>query len=274
MSLVLAWIGHDTHAVASAYIASESRVSWNNGKKYDSCKKVFSSKKYPEIIGYCGDVLFPSLLLSSIIELIDTDLLFLANDIAIERYRKFRSKLFNEFYKYPKDISILGDNFEIIYINKEISKFNYPNYYCYNIKWSRENGFSSNNIQIPKISGIIHIMGEGEKEFKENYKKFQSGGNRNTTRNVFHCLNYTLRNMKTEKCGGPPQLIGLYRKPLSVGISYGIIYKSKRYYNGLVINKKNYNNGIDWHNDKFEICDCVTGKIKQGAQKQPIKIGN
>ena len=38
-------------------------------------KKVFASKKYPEIFGYAGDVLFPSIVLEQIIELIDAGVL-------------------------------------------------------------------------------------------------------------------------------------------------------------------------------------------------------
>ena len=76
MTMLVSWIGIDTHGPTSAYIAADSRISWNMTNKFDFGKKVFASKKYPEILGYAGDVLFPSIVLEQIIELIDADVLF------------------------------------------------------------------------------------------------------------------------------------------------------------------------------------------------------
>ena len=75
MTMLVSWIGIDTHGPTSAYIAADSRISWNMTNKFDFGKKVFASKKYPEILGYAGDVLFPSIVLEQIIELIDADVL-------------------------------------------------------------------------------------------------------------------------------------------------------------------------------------------------------
>ena len=52
------------------YIASDSRITWGNNDIFDYCKKVFTCKQFPEIFGYCGDVLFPSIVLSQIAEMI------------------------------------------------------------------------------------------------------------------------------------------------------------------------------------------------------------
>lgn len=59
MTLLASWAAIDTHGISSAYIVSDSRISWGNKKYFDFGKKVFASKKYPEIFGYAGDVLFP-----------------------------------------------------------------------------------------------------------------------------------------------------------------------------------------------------------------------
>ena len=67
MTMLASWIGVDTHGATSAYIVSDSRFCWGNNMTYDYGKKVFASKKYPEIFGYAGDVLFPSVVLSQII---------------------------------------------------------------------------------------------------------------------------------------------------------------------------------------------------------------
>ena len=76
MTLLASWVGVDTHGPASAYIVCDSRITWNRTTLFDYGKKVFASKIYPEIFGYAGDVLFPSIVLSQILEMIDSNLLF------------------------------------------------------------------------------------------------------------------------------------------------------------------------------------------------------
>lgn len=51
MMLLASWAAIDTHGISSAYIVSDSRISWGNKKYFDFGKKVFASKKYPEIFG-------------------------------------------------------------------------------------------------------------------------------------------------------------------------------------------------------------------------------
>lgn len=271
MSLIVSWIGIDTHGYTSAYIASESRASWKNGQTYDCCRKTFYSNKYPEIIGYCGDVLFPSLLISNIIESIDKNLIFTQKDHAINRYKKFKKILFNEFHKYPKDYGI-SSTFEILYINRDIQHEGYPNFYAHSIKWKENNKFYSKKIKLPNQSGILHCMGLGNQEFTKNYEKFQKGKNKNTTRNVYHCFSYTLKNFTENTCGGPPQLVSIIRKPNSTGFSFGLIYKRKRYYNGLHINRSGSYDNIQWRNDKFEICEGINKQKISSAKSQPSSL--
>ena len=76
MTLLASWIGIDTHGPTSAYIVADSRISWEYKKYFDYGKKVFASNCFPEIFGYAGDVLFPSIALSQILEMIDSKLLF------------------------------------------------------------------------------------------------------------------------------------------------------------------------------------------------------
>jgi hypothetical protein len=71
MTLVVSWIGIDSRKISSLYIASDSRISWGNQAKFDSGQKVFGCKNHPIIIGYCGDVLFPSIVINQLIDLAD-----------------------------------------------------------------------------------------------------------------------------------------------------------------------------------------------------------
>ena len=74
MTSLISWIGVDSRAPSSIYLASDSRITWGNKGTWDNARKVFGSTNYPELLGYCGDVLFPSQALGQLIDLIDLGL--------------------------------------------------------------------------------------------------------------------------------------------------------------------------------------------------------
>lgn len=270
MTLVVSWIGIDTHGMTSAYIAGESRISWNSEKYFDFGKKVFSSKEYPEILAYSGDVLFPSIVLSQIIEMIDSNLLFNRLLNCDQKNKLIFEKLSYSFAKYPR----LAKNnpVQIIHISRETKVNGYPKFQCYKMSWAKSNTPTKNEKQMPNKSDILFILGSGRKEFLENYTRYQRSFNRNTSRNVFHCFCDTLFNIKDNKCGGSPQLVGIYRKPNTASINFGIIHNSKKYFLGSEIPKTSNFDQIEWRNDNFELCDGITMKKKDCARKQPNEI--
>ena len=65
MTVLIGWIGVDSRVPCSAYLMSDSRISWNDQLgAYDYGRKLFAFKNSPDILGYCGDVTFPSMVLS------------------------------------------------------------------------------------------------------------------------------------------------------------------------------------------------------------------
>ena len=72
------------------------------------------------------------------------------------------------------------------------------------------------------------------------------------------------------KCGGPPQLVGIYRKPKTGAKNFGIIREKKRYFLGIEVPKKaGYFDNIEWRNDLFELCDGITMNRIKDAMRQP-----
>jgi hypothetical protein len=259
MTLVAAWYEMDTHSTSSAYIASDSRVFWSDGIYYDSCRKTFFSEKYPELVAYCGDVLFPALLISSILETIDKGMIFNSNDNAINRFKKFKKFLFNEFHKYPKNK--VGNSFELFYINKDTTNSIYPNFYSYEISWNKERGFKSKILKSPQQPGIIHVMGSGATEFNCKINEINKFKNKLTARKIYQCFAHLMLEIKDPHCGGAPQLVGLYRKSNTNGFSFGIIHNRKRYYNGLAIGKIINSDKLEWRNKHFKACGNLKKRI-------------
>ena len=85
MTLLVSWTGVDTHGTASAYIAADSRVSWGDIAVFDHGRKVFAFRHSPDILGYCGDVLFPTMAISQLTEMADRGLLFSPQSSCKER---------------------------------------------------------------------------------------------------------------------------------------------------------------------------------------------
>lgn len=272
MTLLASWIGIDTHGPTSAYIVADSRISWTNTKYFDYGRKVFASKAYPEIFGYSGDVLFPSIVLGQIIEMIDSELLFNTKLSCDQKNKIVFEKLCYSFSKYP---DAYGDNpIQILHISRDTNFVKYPNFYHYLLTWNRKSGWQQRIMKIPNVSGLLNVLGSGGKEFLDNYDtRYQQGKNQSTSRNVFHCFIDTLSNIKDVHCGGAPQLVGIYRKPFTNAQSYGIIFEGKRFFLGMEIPKDSSFEKIEWRNELFELCNGASKEKIEGAasQKDPLR---
>ena len=266
MTLLIAWVRVYTHGTASAYMASDSRITWGNLAKFDHGRKVFAFRNSPDILGYCGDVLFPTIVLSQIAEMADRGLLFSSQSSCKEKFESIKQYIVLKFMEYPKDVS---HNLEILHISRD--PINHLNFECRHFKWdkSKTPQGSFDQCKIPTISKELYVLGSGCTEFNENLKRYRKGPNRETSRNIFHCFCDTLTNIHDNRCGGAPQLVGIYRKPNSPAITVGIIKEKKRYFLGAEIKKCDSYEGVEWRNQLFEICDGESMQKTLRSQSQP-----
>src|SRR5689334_556270 len=120
MTLLASWVGVDSRKPASIYIMSDSRISWGKAGKFDYGKKVFGCKNSPDIFGYCGDVLFPSIVLNQIVDLADLGLLFENNWTCEQKSQAVITKLIQSFNNYPKEVSGINANgLQIIHCSRD-----------------------------------------------------------------------------------------------------------------------------------------------------------
>lgn len=271
MTLLVAWIGVDTKGPSSVYLSSDSRISWGNGKHFDYAKKVFAFNKYPDILGYCGDVLFPSIVLSQITEMADNGLLFEDDFTCKEKFDVINVKLKNAFLKYPnEEKGITSESLQVVHISRDSA--DNKKFICHVISWSRKRGWKDEEIPLPEQSSLLLAIGSGRTEFNKHYIRYQKGENQNTSRNVFHCFCDTLFNIEDNQCGGAPQLVGLYRKPASPAMKFGIIKDKKRYLFGAEVDNPINFDRVEWRNDLFELCDGQTMLKFEDAQHQPNRL--
>ena len=265
MTVLIGWIGVDSRVPCSAYLMSDSRISWNDQLgAYDYGRKLFAFKNSPDILGYCGDVTFPSMILSQICELEGSGLLCTASESSSQRSQVVLSQIAKQYKAYP----IHKRRYCSIYhISRNLdSSFCAYKYYYDSVhdNWITEYLSTPND-----RSELIIEDGSGSSEFKRLYLDYQDGDLANTSRNLFQCFCDSLANTKIDSCGGAPQLVGLYNGKKFNGLSFGIIYQGKRYFYGSPYNDQGDHKSVRWYNENFEICDGGTMKILPNAMRQP-----
>lgn len=268
MTLIVAWAGVDTHGPSSVYLASDSRISWRSGDNFDYGRKVFACSNWPDVLGYCGDVLFPSIALNQIVELADAGLLFHEAFTPRQKFQAIVDKLNDLFREYPALHAGLAENsLSVVHASRDPA--NPKRLGCNTISWTSKNGWRGDEREMPTQSDVLFALGSGAEGFNANFQRYRTGPTGGTSRAVFHCFCDTLAAGGDATIGGAPQLVGIIRKPRSPAFNVGLIYGSKRFFLGArVDNLRNFAT-VEWRNREFELCDGATLKRFPDAQRQP-----
>lgn len=266
MTLIISWIGVDVkepeNSIASLYIGTDSRYSWNDSDIYDYGIKVFGSQEFPEIFGFCGDVTFPTLIFGQLIPQIDSGLLLNRTDTCEIKNQKIFDYIKSSVSKYP--VKYLAGNSTILHgtrFNKEFK--------LYKIEFNSNRNITNSEIELPLKSTMVFSGGSGAKEFDDNWTKWKDPKHNNfeTSRGVYHCFDQTLDNIKDKRTGGSTQIVGLFRVR-NVQI-FGTIKRGKKYIFGKEITGDTNEENIEWRNENFERINSESLKLIEGAQRQP-----
>lgn len=268
MTLLVSWIGKDSRKISSFYIATDSRISWGNLANYDYGQKVFSISVSPDIMGYCGDILYPSIVLNQIVNLANSSVLYGYKSDRFERSEKIYNKLVEKFEEYPSwSKEIMKDTIEILHVSRD----NEIDFICYKYKWTRTAGWGKEELAVPQFSDKVIILGSGKKEYYKMYFEYYNKNNGKTSRALFQSFCHALSQMNNFECGGAPQLVSLYNK--FNGNNLGVIFNNNRFLIGTESNNMMYSS-VEWRNELFERCDGFTMQKLKGAQSQPNELRN
>lgn len=261
---------------------SDSRISWgNNGFFFDYGEKVFASKNSPDIFGYCGDVLFPLMILSQVIDSIDFGVMYEEGWNSKKRQEIFIQTVKAAFDSYPHNPEIFGNVVEILHCTRDDTD---SSFHCYQIMARRSDSWkfqvqelnitthdSTDSLKVPQ-SFELRVSGSGQSEFIARFEDYKKQNNNKTSRSIYQTFCNVLSNIQDKQCGGAPQLVGLIRKPKSCGISFGILYKDEKYFQGMRVNHfpQSQLSRIEWRNELFERIDPNTARLQQGAKSQPF----
>jgi hypothetical protein len=265
LTLLISWLAVDSRKPSSLYIASDSRFSWGRHEKFDQGKKIFCFNNSPDIIGYCGDVRFPTQVIKSIINLADQGAFFGDLNTPDIKFKKIKEYFKNELINHLSNSIPIDKTVKILYGTRDDDAV----FHLYTLSWYKiTNEWQDEKINFPNYSNTLIALGTGKDEFIAKVKTYNNSSISKTSRAVFQCLCDTIENVEDLYCGGAPQLVGLYRK--WNGIPFGIISKNRRYLYG----SEKFDNldSVEWRNDEFEICDGITMKKIEKAQRQPNPI--
>ncbi|SDX37543.1 hypothetical protein [Hymenobacter psychrophilus] len=264
MTLLISWLGVDSRKPASIYVASDSRISWPDGSIFDYGKKTFNCKNYPDVFGYCGDVLFPSVVLNQLVEIIDQGLLFQSEWNCEQKSQAFIDKFIALFNSYPNQKWIATDALEVIHCSRDESS----NFFSRKIRWTKASKkWKAESVKFESYSDKLFVTGSGAKEFLMKYETYWESENKYTSRALFQCFCHTLADIQNKSCGGAPQLVGLYR--IKNGKSFGIISQRQRFFQGMRVDNLTNFDSVEWRNELFERCSGDTTLRIEGAQSQP-----
>ncbi len=215
---------------------------------WDFGRKVFSTASGPHLFAYVGDVLFPSLVLGQIASAADQGLLFPDAVDAEDRFAIVRRKLSHTFNGLPAN---QRRDFTAVYATRD-SEGMESVFSLFALQWSKKEGFVARRVAIPiKSSSLIHF-GSGSTLIETWESRWNASSQGNTSRAVFSAFCDAVRSGKDPYSGGPPQLVGLYRK--GPGLTLGIVTRTGPHIFGLPIDPASsaVAASAEWRNELFE----------------------
>ncbi len=273
MSSLVAWIGVDQRGPSSAYIATDSRISWSSGDKisakWDHGRKVFGGRHSPELFGYVGDVLSQSMILGQISDLPTSNSQSITFESIDQRFEDV-GKLIESSIK-PLSTPHTGDA-KIIHVIR-IAEGMETRFACQSIEWMK-NKWIRTRVNIPTSSEIIVACGSGAEHVLSWKMRWNSSMGHPTSRAIFSAFCDSIEADSDKFSGGFPQLYSLHRKGGARPI--GVFYNGQSSILGLNISEGILPSlDLDWRNPLFERCDRL-GNLLKGTQRhsKPMELRN
>ncbi|MCW9709036.1 hypothetical protein [Fodinibius salsisoli] len=274
MTLVLSWIAEDSRKPSSTYIMTDSRISWDikmeEGKSekiesnWDYGRKIFAFKNYPDIIGYCGDVLFPTQVISKAVDILDSGQFYKKGYDFEDRVEVIKSFIKKQLDDYP---DLVKQGFTILIAGRKIDNHVFRRFI---LSWQRD---SWKEKYVDEDTDAIFdssiILGSGREYFKKFYNnKYYDSELHNFSRGAATSFSDALtQDNLEERCGGAPQIVAVYNGGMPKII--GTVFKSKRYLLGSEINTPINLDSFQWRDESFQRIKGDKLELIEDAQVQP-----
>jgi hypothetical protein len=257
MTSLAAWPGIDSRGLSTLYIVADSRISWpGSSHHWEFGAKVFASSSTPDIFGFYGDVLVPSMVLPRLVE---GPILTSISD-AQDRHDTFVRALRQSANALP---SGRRGTFGVLHGGRLGSGMKSKRF-LWHTQWTARGGWSDMPVLLDDVSALTIVLGSGERVVTKHSDAAQNELGA-FSRSVFTGFCDALVSTEDPFSGGAPQLVGLYRQ--GSGMHFGTIFRGKTYYRGLEAAQFSLPK-VEWRNELFERCDS-SGSRLDDAQAQP-----
>ena len=133
------------------------------------------------------------------------------------------------------------------------------------VSWSPGTGWSRTVHPMPATSDVVVNIGSGSRRFMEVYKRWKASDAGGTSRAVYSAFCDHINSREDDGTGGPPQLVGLYRKDLA--FTLGSVFMKSLWLSGAAVPKGCDYKHLEWRDELFQRCDPVSLHPLGGAQR-------
>lgn len=256
----------DSRGPCAMYIVTDSRFTWGTkSKRWDAGQKTFSPVNYPDVFGFCGNAYFPPLALRQMIDLVNAGIIFRPSETAEYRHQRaidvIRSAIENRSHAPISNFSIFHGARDGEFMTSKFRAWK-TQYASKTGEWTDQELDLSNG-----QSYLAHIDGSGATTVSRYADRWRRTSAEGTTRAAIGAFCDALYSESDEFTGGPPQLVGIWRK--GVARQFGFIWCGKRYLCGVEVPSDAQFDSVDWFNQRFERFDGEKIKRLEDAQRHP-----
>lgn len=273
MTTTVAWVSFQNATPSALTFASDSRLSWPNGSKWDFGRKIFWCKDSADIFGFAGDAMILSTVISQVCEIFDYSVASVPGVGAEERHNLFlrliesaSSELvgvkLNEMHVLHGARDGQAENAEF-----RLWRTRRP---ADSSKWSDKELFfqASGNKMKFDDPGPFFSAGSGAGKHRDRWKaRCDEAGD--TSRSVFRALMDVIEQQKDKMTGGPPQIATLGRS--GVANPVGVFTKNERSVCGLRVGAQAEGGKIEWRDEEFQFLNSKTLAPKSNAAEHHFK---
>lgn len=263
MTTFICWAGHDSRRVTSLYFASDSRISWSRMSHWECGRKLFASRRSNDLFGYCGEVLFPALALSSLVQMLDAGFMSTEGMNPTDRHNKILDWIYSN---HATGSNIPREDVKIFHAAREGENMK-AKFHVWETSYSK----NSKSWVDKKIdcevseSRLVLVSGTGANSYHNSFKNIAYDGQARTSRSYFWALCDSLNSGADPYTGGAPQIVAMYAT--GAPLIPGVIFNDERYYLGNRVEAPSDFEKLEWRDELFQRIDPTTRLPLEGTQR-------
>jgi hypothetical protein len=253
----------DARGPSGLYIISDSRITWGNADiLWDAGRKTFSSRRTADVFGYCGDAFFPPMIIGQVIEQSDAGVLLPADAHPKTRH----DRIIGAFRRaMQRRINAPMQSFSLFHGSRECELMR-SRFFLWETRYdvTRDQWEDIEHCISETQSYLAHIDGTGRASIEKRGMHWDKSTSKGTSRAGMWAFCEALQSGRDRFSGGPPQLVGIWRK--GPAQNFGMLWHGKAYIAGLEVCGELDWQAVSWFNHLFERCDGRTGRRLKSAK--------